>query len=64
MEFMECVRFVLSGVKFVGLVKYLLNELAISLLVVEVMLLFVFGEWLVYFLVEGLEVWMGWGCAA
>ena len=33
------VRFVLSGVKFVGLVKYWLNELVISLLVEEVVLL-------------------------
>lgn len=36
---LSVVRFVLSGVKFVGFVKYLLNELAIVLFVEWVMLL-------------------------
>ena len=36
---LSVVRFVLSGVKFVGFVKYLLNELAIVLLVVAAILL-------------------------
>ena len=36
---LSVVRFVLSGVKFVGFVKNLLNELAIVLLVVDAILL-------------------------
>ena len=36
---LSVVRFVLSGVKFVGIVKYLLNELAIVLFVEWVILL-------------------------
>ena len=39
-------RFLLSEVKLVGLVKCLLNELAISLLVVLTLLLKVMGRWM------------------
>ena len=50
---LSVVRFVLSGVKFVGFVKYLLKELAIVLLVVDAILLnfiVLFGSLMVCFL--------------